>query len=96
MLQDAQGCSTSMSGGAKMANELMTAEEVAGYLRVKSSTVYEWARRGKIPAAKLGRLWRLHREEVDTWVRNGGVQGTRGLPSDDAGRGSSLTRDPEN
>ena len=56
---------------------LLTVEEVARYLRVKRSTVYEWAQTGKIPAAKVGRLWRFHREEIDTWVRNGGLQAPR-------------------
>ena len=53
-----------------MAKSLMTVEEVAEYLRVKSSTVYEWAKKGKIPAAKVGRLWRFDREEIEEWVRN--------------------------
>jgi len=56
-----------------MSRELMTAEEVAGYLRVRLSTVYEWAKKGKIPAARVGRLWRFQREEVEAWVRNGGL-----------------------
>ena len=59
-----------------MAEMLMTAEEVARYLRVRLPTVYEWARTGKIPAAKAGRLWRFHREEIDRWVRNGGLRGS--------------------
>jgi len=57
-----------------MAENLMTAEEVAGYLRVKLATVYEWAKNGRMPAAKVGRLWRFHREEIDAWVRRGGLQ----------------------
>lgn len=52
----------------------MTVEEVAKYLRVRPSTIYEWAKEGKIPAAKVGRLWRFHEEEIETWVRNGGLQ----------------------
>lgn len=57
-----------------MAKEVMTVEEVAEYLRVTSYSIYEWAKAGKMPAAKVGRLWRFHREEIDTWVRNGGLQ----------------------
>ncbi len=56
-----------------MSEELMTTEEVAGYLRVKLSTVYEWARNGKIPATKVGRLWRFRQEQIEAWVRNGGL-----------------------
>jgi len=57
-----------------MAEKIMTVEEVAEYLRVRPSSVYEWAKTGKMPAAKVGRLWRFHREEIDAWVRNGGLQ----------------------
>ena len=56
-----------------MAHDLMTVEELAEYLRVKTSTVYEWAKNGKIPAAKVGRLWRFDRVEVENWVKNGGM-----------------------
>lgn len=56
----------------------MTAEEVAEYLRVRLSTVYEWAKKGKIPAARVGRLWRFQREEIETWVRNGGFEPQEG------------------
>lgn len=59
-----------------MNEQLMTAEEVAEYLRVRLTTVYEWAKKGKIPAARVGRLWRFRREEIETWVRNGGLRCT--------------------
>ena len=58
----------------KRPSELLTVDEVADFLRVKPSTVYEWAKNGKIPASKVGRLWRFSREEVEAWVRNGGLQ----------------------
>lgn len=54
-----------------MNNRLMTVEEVAAYLRVKPSTVYDWAKRGKIPAVKIGRLWRFESEEIEAWVKSG-------------------------
>jgi len=63
-----------------MADKLITVEEVAKYLRVKRSTVYEWAKEGKIPAVKVGRLWRFDREETEAWVksrkRSTGVEAT--------------------
>jgi len=57
-----------------MSTKLMTAEEVAKYLRVRLATVYEWAKGGKIPASKVGRLWRFERAEIETWMRNGGLR----------------------
>jgi len=58
----------------KTPSELLTVNEVADFLRVKPSTVYDWAKNGKIPASKVGRLWRFSREKVEAWVRNGGLQ----------------------
>ncbi|HUU20062.1 MAG TPA: helix-turn-helix domain-containing protein [Sedimentisphaerales bacterium] len=49
--------------------QLMTVEDVAEYLRIKSSTVYEWASNGKLPGVKIGRLWRFERSEIEKWVR---------------------------
>ena len=49
--------------------QLMTVEDVAEYLRVKPSTVYEWAANGKLPSVKVGRLWRFERSEIEKWVR---------------------------
>lgn len=43
-----------------MSIALMTVEEVAGYLRVKPLSVYEWGKAGKMPAASVGGLWRFH------------------------------------
>jgi len=51
-----------------MADALMTVEEVAKYLKVEESTVYTWAREGKIPAMKIGRFWRFEKEDMDKWL----------------------------
>ena len=50
-----------------MKNEIMTLEEVAGYLRLKPQTIYTWAQEGKIPAAKLGKEWRFRKSILDEW-----------------------------
>lgn len=49
------------------ANDIMTLEEVAEYLRLKPQTIYTWAQEKKIPAAKLGKEWRFRRSVVDKW-----------------------------
>jgi len=59
-----------LSGNQKMTDKLIAVDEVAEYLRVKVTTVYEWAKEGKIPAAKVGRLWRFDREEIEAWVKS--------------------------
>ena len=48
-------------------NDIMTLEEVAGYLKMKPQTIYTWAQSGKIPAAKIGKEWRFRRSIVDEW-----------------------------
>ncbi|HQM51030.1 MAG TPA: helix-turn-helix domain-containing protein [Candidatus Hydrogenedentes bacterium] len=49
-------------------NEIMTVEEVAGYLKVKPQTVYKWAQDGQIPGTKLGKEWRFRRRILDEWI----------------------------
>jgi excisionase family DNA binding protein len=45
--------------------EVMTAREVADLLRMPVSTVYELARRGELPARRLGRTWRFLRPRLE-------------------------------
>jgi excisionase family DNA binding protein len=49
-------------------DDVMTAGEVAELLRMPLSTVYELARRGLIPAHRIGRRWRFIRREVEEWL----------------------------
>ncbi len=39
--------------------EVMTAREVADFLRMPTSTVYAVTRKGVLPASRLGRTWRF-------------------------------------
>ena len=43
---------------------LLTAEEVAEYFGVSMTTVYRWCREGRIPCLKIGKHWRVRREEL--------------------------------
>lgn len=51
-----------------MEDRFWSVDEVSGYLGVKRDTVYKWIGRRKLPAHKLGRLWKFRKEEVDNWV----------------------------
>lgn len=57
----------SARGGAAFLtrDEVMTAREVAELLRMPTSTVYELARRGVLPARRLGRTWRFLRPRLE-------------------------------
>jgi excisionase family DNA binding protein len=50
-------------------DEVLTAAEVADLLKLPKSTVYELARRGVLPAARLGRTLRFVRSDVERRVR---------------------------
>jgi excisionase family DNA binding protein len=49
----------------------LSVEEIAAYLGIKRDTVYKWIERKKMPAHKVGSLWKFKRDEVDAWVRTG-------------------------
>lgn len=51
----------------------VTAEQVAQHLGVVKDTVYRWRERKRLPAHKIGRLWKFQLSEVDEWVRAGGA-----------------------
>lgn len=46
-------------------DEVMTAREVAEFLKMPVSTIYELARRGEIPASRLGKTWRFLRPRLE-------------------------------
>ena len=48
-------------------DNIMTIEEVARYLKMKPQTIYTWAQKGKIPAAKIGKEWRFRKDLLDEW-----------------------------
>jgi excisionase family DNA binding protein len=48
--------------------ELLGAEEVARYLGVKPTTVYQWCREGRLPALKLGKSWRIRRAALEAFL----------------------------
>jgi excisionase family DNA binding protein len=50
-------------------NDVLDGRAVGELLHLPRSTVLEYARRGLIPAHKLGRRWIFIRDEVDAAVR---------------------------
>lgn len=56
-------------------SEIWTPEDVAAYLRVTVWHVRHLARNNKIPARRVGSLWRFNREEILNWMQGG--KGTR-------------------
>jgi len=52
----------------------LTLEEAAKYLKMGKSTLYDLARKGNIPAHKMGREWRFDADELDRWIKTGRVE----------------------
>jgi len=47
---------------------LWTVEDVAGYLRLEPETIRVMAREEKIPAIKVGRVWRFNKNSLKAWL----------------------------
>lgn len=48
--------------------QILTAVEVARFLRVPKSTVYKMVRRGQLPGQKIGKHWRFMRQGIQSWL----------------------------
>ena len=55
----------------KQPDDVMTIDELAAYLKLSKSSLYQFARAGKVPGAKIGRTWRFHKDVIDTWIKTG-------------------------
>ena len=49
-------------------DQVMTAAEVADLLHMPVSTVYYLAKRGELPARRLGRTWRFLRPRIEEYL----------------------------
>jgi excisionase family DNA binding protein len=49
--------------------ELLGAEEVAGLVGVKETTVYKWCKVGKLPCLKVGKHWRVRRGDLEDFLK---------------------------
>lgn len=47
--------------------KILTVEQVAKMLALNKFTVYQKARKGEIPAFRIGRSWRFSQEEIENW-----------------------------
>ena len=48
--------------------ELLTTEEMASYLRLRPETVIRKAKKGELPAIKIGRQFRFDKNQTDRWL----------------------------
>lgn len=52
-------------------NRWLSVEEISQYLGVKRDTIYKWLENKRMPAHKVGRLWKFQKREIDAWIRSG-------------------------
>ena len=56
----------------------LSVEEIAGHLGISKETVYRWLEKKKIPAHRVGKLWKFRASEIDAWVIEGGAKEPNG------------------
>ncbi|MGA3124001.1 MAG: helix-turn-helix domain-containing protein [Polyangiaceae bacterium] len=62
----------------RSAEPWVSVEDVAKHLGVAKDSVYRWIEHRRLPAHKIGRLWKFKLTEVDAWVRTDGAEGEDG------------------
>ncbi len=62
-----------------MVSDIMTLQEVAGYLKVTKQTIYRMLNAKQIPAFKVRSDWRFRKETIDQWIEEQGAS-ERGRP----------------
>ncbi len=62
------------SRGVTVLTRVMNVDEVARYLGVVPDTIYRKARRGEIPAIKMGKMWRFPKETLDKWLNDSALE----------------------
>ncbi len=82
-----------MAAPERTPGDLMTVEQVAAYLQLNKLTVYKFVRSGELPAARLGRSFRVRRADVDAFLEARKVapkRAPRPQPAEQPGAGSRL------
>jgi len=58
---------------SEMEDRWLSVEEMSKYLGVSNDTVYRWIDRHRMPAHRMGRLWKFKKDEIDEWIKAGGA-----------------------
>jgi excisionase family DNA binding protein len=51
--------------------QVLNSEEAAALLQIHPRTLQKMAREGKVPAFRIGGLWRFRVSALDAWLRSG-------------------------
>jgi excisionase family DNA binding protein len=65
-------------GEDRLDDRWLSVDEICAHLGISRDTVYKWIDKKKLPAHRVGRLWKFMKAEVDEWVRAGGSESKKG------------------
>lgn len=71
MTRNAEKTFSQAGGGGAADEQLLTIADVAEFLRVDKSWVYQHVRmrsRNRLPALRLGKYWRFRKSDLISWV----------------------------
>jgi excisionase family DNA binding protein len=55
--------------------QIMKTKELAKYLKLHEITICKYAAEGRIPAIRIGRVWRFDKEAIDSWISGASIIG---------------------
>ena len=67
--------------------QIMTTKQLAKYLKLHGITICKYAADGRIPAIRIGRVWRFDKEAIDKWIGEGTPTVSK-VGSKEAGKGA--------
>jgi excisionase family DNA binding protein len=73
---------SSEATGGVVTEPWLSADDIAARFGVTKDTIHTWVAEKRMPARKIGRLWKFQASEIDAWVR---AHETAGLDRDKAG-----------
>lgn len=65
---------TSVGTHMTVSERWLSVEEIGAHLGVSKETIYRWLEKKKMPAHRVGRLWKFKASDIDQWVKNGGAE----------------------
>jgi excisionase family DNA binding protein len=68
----------------------MTTKELAKYLKLHEITICKYAVEGRIPAIRIGRVWRFDKDAIDKWIGEGTPPANK-ADSKEAAKGAKIT-----
>ena len=63
-----------MEKNASCDERLLSVKDVASYLQLHTSTIYQMVGEGRIPHTKIGHAFRFDRREIESWVEQNSVK----------------------